>query len=189
MLKQSNTLVIAALLITLGLVSRLLPHPANFAPIAAIAIFGGLYLPKRWAIVLPMLAMFVSDIFIGFYTWQIMASVYGSFAIIGLIGLLVRKNNHASSAGKKISNIIGGTVLASVLFFLITNFAVWAFGNMYTHSLAGLTQCYTMAIPFFKNTLLGDLLYTGVLVGSFELLTYSLRRASIACKRDALRAG
>lgn len=176
MSKNTNTLLIAALLITLGFLSRLLPHPANFAPIAAIAIFGGLYLPKRWAIILPMLAMFVSDIFIGFYTWQIMASVYLSFVLVGLIGLLVRKNNHASSAGKKISNIIGGTLLGSILFFFITNFAVWAFGSMYTHSFTGLMQCYTMAIPFFKNTLLGDLFYTGVLVGSFELLTFLSRR-------------
>lgn len=169
MSKNTNTLIIAISLVTLGLVSRLLPHPANFAPIAAIAIFGGLYLPKRLAIILPMLAMFVSDIFIGFYTWQIMAAVYGSFAIVGLIGLLVRKN-------KKAATVIGGTILGSVLFFLITNFAVWAFGAMYTHTFAGLMQCYTMAIPFFKNTLLGDLFYTGALVGAFELLTYWRRR-------------
>ncbi len=165
MSKKSNSLVIAALLITLGFASRLLPHPANFAPIAAIAIFGGLYLPKRWAIILPAMAMFVSDIFIGFYTWQIMLAVYGSFVLTGVIGLLVRKN-------KKTATVIGGTILGSVLFFLITNFAVWAFGNMYTHTFADLMQCYTMAIPFFKNTLLGDLFYTGALVGAFELLTY-----------------
>lgn len=169
MSKQPNTLIIAALLIALGFASRLLPHPANFAPIGAIAIFGGLYLPKRWAIILPMLAMFVSDIFIGFYTWQIMVAVYGSFAIVGLIGLLVRKN-------KKTATVIGGTILGSILFFLITNFAVWEFGNMYTHTFAGLIQCYTMAIPFFKNTILGDLFYTGALVGGFELLTYYHRR-------------
>src|SRR3989339_767058 len=172
MSKQPNTLITAILLITLGLVSRLLPHPANFAPISAIAIFGGLYLPKRWAIVLPVLAVFVSDIFIGFYTWQIMISVYGSFAIVGLIGLLVRKN-------KKAATVIGGTILGSILFFLITKCAVWAFGSMYTLSFAGLMQCYAMAIPFFKNTLLGDLFYTGVLVGSFEALTFVHRRAII----------
>lgn len=168
-MNKKITFILSILLITLGFVCRLLPHPANFAPIAAIAIFGGLYLPKRWAIILPMLAMFVSDIFIGFYTWQIMVAVYGSFAIVGLIGLLVRKN-------KKAATVIGGTILGSILFFLITNFAVWAFGSMYTHSFVGLTQCYTMAIPFFKNTLLGDLFYTGALVGSFELLTYCRRR-------------
>ncbi len=168
-MNKKNTLIIAGLLIILGFASRLLPHPANFAPIGAIALFGGLYLPKRLAIILPVVAMFVSDIFIGFYAWQIMLAVYGSFAIVGLIGLLVRKN-------KKAATVIGGTILGSVLFFLITNFAVWAFGSMYTHTFAGLTQCYTMAIPFFKNTILGDLFYTGALVGCFELLTYWSRR-------------
>ena len=113
--------------------------------------------------------MFVSDIFIGFYTWQIMASVYLSFVLAGLIGMLIRKN-------KKAATVIGGTILGSILFFLITNFAVWAFGSMYTHSFAGLMQCYTMAIPFFKNTLLGDLFYTGALVGCLELLTLYRRR-------------
>lgn len=162
-MNKNNSIIIAALLIALGLVLRLLPHPANFAPIAAIAIFGGLYLPKRWAIILPLIAMFVSDIFIGFYTWQIMVAVYGSFAIVGLIGLLVRKN-------KKAATVIGGTILGSILFFLITNFAVWTFGTIYAHDFAGLVQCYAMAIPFFKNTLLGDLFYTSVLVGSFELI-------------------
>ncbi len=164
MTKKTNYTIIAVLLITLGLVSRLLPHPANFAPIAAIAIFGGLYLPKRWAIILPVIAMFVSDIFIGFYDLRIMLAVYGSFAVVGLIGLLVRKN-------KKAATVIGGTILGSILFFIITNFAVWAFGSMYTHSFAGLIQCYNMAIPFFKNTLLGDLFYTGILVGAFETFT------------------
>ncbi len=169
-MNKKNTLIIAGLLIILGFASRLLPHPANFAPIGAIALFGGLYLPKRLAIILPVVAMFVSDIFIGFYAWQIMLAVYGSFAIVGLIGLLVRKN-------KKAATVIGGTILGSILFFLITNFAVWAFGSMYTHTFAGLTQCYAMAIPFFKNTLLGDLFYTGALVGAFELLTYWRRRS------------
>lgn len=164
MSKSSNSFVIAVLLIALGFVARLLPHPANFAPIGAIAIFAGLYLPKRWAIVLPLCAMFVSDIFIGFYTWQIMLSVYGSFILTGVIGLLVRKN-------KKFHTIVGGTLLGSIIFFAITNFAVWAFGTMYAHNFAGLMQCYAMAIPFFKNTLLGDLFYTGILVGAFEALT------------------
>jgi hypothetical protein len=159
---QKTTIVLPLLLITLGFVSRLLPHPANFAPIGAIALFAGLYLPKRWAIILPMLAMFASDYFIGFYNWRIMLAVYGSFAIAGLIGLWVRKN-------KKFHTILGGTLLGSITFFTITNFAVWAFGTMYTHNFDGLTQCYTMAIPFFKNTLLGDIFYTTILVGSFEL--------------------
>lgn len=151
----------AIILITLGIVARFLPHPANFAPIGAIAIFSGIYLPKKWAVVLPLAAMFFSDLFIGFYALPIMLSVYVSFIIMGLIGLAIRKN-------KKLSTVLGGTILGSVIFYLVTNGAVWAFGNWYGHNLSGLINCYAMAIPFFRNSLLGDLFYTGVLAGVYE---------------------
>jgi len=151
----------ALILITLGIAARFLPHPANFAPIGAIAIFSGLYLPKKWALILPLAAMFFSDLFIGFYAWPIMLSVYSGFIIMGLIGLAVRKN-------KKLSTILGGTILGSVIFYLLTNGAVWAFGSLYPPTAAGLLQSYYMAIPFFRNSLLGDLFYTGILVGAYE---------------------
>ncbi len=151
----------AFILITLGIAARFLPHPANFAPIGAIAIFSGLYLPKKWAIVLPLAAMLFSDIFIGFYSLPIMLSVYAGLALTALIGLWVRRN-------KKVGTILGGTILGSVIFYLATNGAVWAFGSLYAHNFAGLMQSYIMAIPFFRNSLLGDLFYTGVLVGAYE---------------------
>jgi len=165
---MNKKLLIPLLLITLGLIARLLPHPANFAPIAAIALFGGLYLPRRWALILPLTAMFISDIFIGFYSWQVMVSVYLGFILIGVIGLLVRKN-------KKFHTILGGTLLGSIIFYLLTNAAVWAFGTMYVHSLSGLMQSYYMALPFFKNSLLGNFFYVGILVGGFETIKYWLR--------------
>ena len=150
------------ILITLGIAARFLPHPANFAPIGAIAIFSGIYLPKKWAVILPLAAMFFSDIFLGFYAWPIMFSVYGSFIAMALIGLVVRKN-------KKLSTVLGGTILGSVIFYLVTNGAFWAFGSLYAHNLVGLADSYVMAIPFFRNSLLGDLFYTGVLVGAYEV--------------------
>lgn len=165
----------AFILITLGIAARFLPHPANFAPIGAIAIFSGIYLPKRWAIVLPLAAMLFSDLFIGFYAWPIMLSVYAGFIIMGLIGLAVRKN-------KKLSTVLGGTVLGSVIFYLITNAAVWVFGSLYPHTAAGLLQSYYMAIPFFRNSLLGDLFYTGALAGAYEAslaLLYREKKAVI----------
>ena len=158
-----NITWIAVLLILLGVTSRLFPHPANFAPIAAIAMFGGLYLSKRMAFILPMTAMFLSDIVVGFYSWKMMTAVYVSFLLIVGIGILVQRN-------KTFGNILTGTLLGSVLFFLVTNGAVWGFGTMYAHSFGGLMQSYLMGIPFFKNTLLGDLFYTGVLVGSMEAI-------------------
>lgn len=160
----------AYLLILIAVVSRLVAHPANFAPIATMALFGGVYLNKKYAIILPLAAMFISDIFIGFYTWQVMASVYLSFALVGLIGLWVRKH-------KKISTVLGATLAGSVLFYLVTNFAVWAFGTMYSPNLQGLMNSYIAAIPFFRNTLLGDFFYVGLLFGAYELsLALSARR-------------
>ncbi|MFH1255200.1 MAG: DUF6580 family putative transport protein [bacterium] len=159
--KDSKKYFPAFILITLGIAARFLPHPANFTPIGAVAVFSGIYLPKKFAVILPLSAMFFSDLFIGFYSWKIMLSVYICFAVAGLIGLQVRKN-------KKSSMILGGTILGSVIFYLVTNFAVWAFGGWYGHNLAGLASCYYMAIPFFKNSLLGDLFYIGILAGSYE---------------------
>lgn len=153
----------ALLLIVLGLSSRILPHPANFAPIAAIALFAGIYLPKKIAIIVPLIAMALSDFIIGTYQWQIMLTVYMAFIVTGLIGLAIRNN-------KKFHTILGGTLLASIIFFLTTNWAVWAFGTMYPHSLSGLLQSYVMALPFFRNSLLGDLFYVGVLVGGMEIV-------------------
>src|SRR3990167_409643 len=153
-----NKLIPAFILIILGIATRFLPHPANFVPIGAIAIFSGIYLPKKWAIILPLSAIFFSDIFIGFYSWPIMLSVYSGFVIMGLIGFWVRKN-------KKLGTILAGTILGSIIFYLLTNFSVWAFGSLYSHDAAGLLASYIMAIPFFRNSLLGDLFYIGILVG------------------------
>ncbi len=152
------------LLIALGALARLLPHAPNFAPIAAIALFGGLYLPRKMFFI-PLAAMFLSDLVIGFYSWPIMATVYGCFAIAFLVGQVVKKQ-------KNFRNIFGSTIFNSLLFFVLTNFAVWAFGTMYTHNLSGLATSYVAAIPFFRNTLLGDLTYVTLLVGGYEAIKY-----------------
>lgn len=170
----TNYIAITALLI-LGVATRFLPHNANFTSIGAIALFGGLYLPKRWAIIGPMLAMFVSDIFIGFYSLPIMISVYLGFAITTLIGLKIRNQ-------KTFAKIAGGTIAGSLLFFLITNFAVWAFGTMYVHNFTGLIQSYYMALPFLKNSLAGDLFYSTILIGGYELLSVLLLKRKVFCK-------
>lgn len=142
---------------------RLLPHPPNFAPIAALALFGGVYLTRKFALGIPILALLISDIFIGFYTPVVMVSVYGSFVLCGLIGVWLRKR-------KKWPAVLGGSILGAILFFIITNFAVWAFTPWYVKTLAGLIQCYAMALPFFRNTLLGNVFYVGVFFGAYELV-------------------
>ena len=146
-----------------GAVLRVIPHPANFAPIGAVALFGGVYLNKRYALFLPLAAMIISDFFIGFDSMQSRLMVYGSFLLIGLIGLAIRNR-------KNIFTVIGGSVLGSTLFYIITNCVIFYSTKMYPHTLAGQLASYTNALPFFRNTLLGDLFYVGVLFGSFELV-------------------
>lgn len=158
---MNKELRIPILLICLGAIARLLPHPANFAPLGAIALFSGLYVPKRLSFAIPLAAMLLSDAVIGFYDIRIMAAVYSSFFLSISIGRMLKNK-------KKPVFICGGVSVGAIIFFLTTNAAVWAFGAMYPHSLSGLMQSYLMAIPFFRNSLLGDLFFTGILVGAAE---------------------
>lgn len=165
----------ALLLILIGAILRILPHPPNFAPIAAIALFGGSYISRRWALTLPVLSMLLSDIFIGFYEPLLMASVYGSFVLCGVLGLWLRKH-------KRWYAVSGISILGSVLFFLVTNFAVWAFTPWYPKTPLGITQCYIMALPFFRNSLLGNLFYTIVLFGAYEIVRVGIRKKFTVAK-------
>lgn len=162
MVEAMNLKLVAIFIVIFGVAFRLLPHNPNVVPIGALCLFGGVYLPKRFAF-LPIVALFISDFFIGFYGID-MIYVYGSFALIALIGLWLRLH-------KKPVIIIGTSIFSSVLFFLITNFGVWAPpNNWYPHNLDGLMKSYTMALPFFRNSLTGDLGYTVILFGGYELV-------------------
>ncbi len=158
--------MLAYFLILLGAVLRVLPHPANFAPIAAVALFGAVYIKdKRLALALPFAAMIISDVFIGFDSLESRLIIYGTFLAIGLMGLWIR--NH-----KNIYTVIGGSVLGSVTFYLVTNL-VWLYpAKMYPHTIAGQMESYTNALPFFRYTLLGDLFYVGIFFGLYELVVY-----------------
>lgn len=159
MLKPRHEVLIAMILA--AALSRLLPHPPNFAPIGALALFGGAqFADRRVAFLVPLAAMLLSDLCIGLYPH--MGWVYGSFALITCLGLWLRSH-------RRILPIAGASLLASSLFFLITNFGVWMNGTT-TSGLAGLMACYVAAIPFFGNTLLGDGFYVLVLFGGFALL-------------------
>ncbi len=153
---------LAALMILAAAFSRLIPHPVNFAPIAAIALAGGVYLDKRYSLIVPIVALLISDWVLGFY--PVLLFVYGSVLVIGLAGQWLRSHKRALP-------IIGTTLFSSVLFFLVTNFGVWAVGpEMYPRTWAGLLECYAAGIPFFRNTIAGDVFYVAVLFGMFELL-------------------
>ena len=159
--KHLEKLINPMLIIGLAVAARLLPHPPNFAPIAAMALFGGAYLSPRYAILVPLLALFLGDLFIGLYSPLVMISVYGSFVLTGALGIWLKKR-------KNPRNVVLATVGASLLFFLITNLAVWAAGA-YARDFSGLVQSYVMGLPFLKNTLAGDLFYTISFFGGYEL--------------------
>jgi hypothetical protein len=158
---KPRTEVLMAMILAAAL-SRLIPHPPNFAPIGALALFGGAYFSdKRLAFLVPFAAMLLSDLVLGLYGH--MEWVYGSFALIVCIGLGLQSRHRAGW-------IAGASLTGSTLFFLITNFGVWADGSLYAKGLAGLVACYVAAIPFFGNTVLGDGFYSLMLFGSFALL-------------------
>jgi hypothetical protein len=160
-MSKKELIFVTLFLIIVGVVSRLLPHPWNTTPLTAIAIFSSAYLGFRYSFVIFLTTMVVADISLGFYQWQVMLAVYGSFLLASLIGLLMRKKKTAGL-------VFVSAISSSVIFFLITNWAVWQFGSMYTHSFSGLLQSYYMAIPFFKNALAGDIIYSGIFFGAFE---------------------
>lgn len=169
---------LAIFLCLAAIILRLLPHMPNFTPVTAIALFGGAYLGKRAAVILPLLIIILSDylmLYIGPYGtgfekihppadlfYSTILFVWGCFLISSLIGIWIGKK-------KTVGKVTFGAILASLQFFIITNFGVWLVDNFYPHNLDGLIQSYVMGIPFYRGTFLGDLFYTGLIFGGFEL--------------------
>jgi hypothetical protein len=161
-MKARWTLVI--LMILAAAASRLIPHPPNFTSVTAMALFGGaMFDDRRLAFIVPLSAMFLSDLLLGFHDQMFV--VYGAFAVIVCIGLWLHRHRSAAP-------IAGAAIVSSLLFFAATNFGVWALDHMYPLTLAGLMACYTAALPFLRNTLAGDLFYTLVLFGGFALMEW-----------------
>jgi hypothetical protein len=147
---------------------RLLPHPPNFTPIGAMALFSGAYLGRRGlAFVAPLAALLLSDLVLGFYHG--MATVYFSVVLIVLIGLQLSSRGSFWRVG-------AAALASSVLFYVVTNFGMWLFSGIYPRTLGGLEACYIAAIPFFQNTVSGDLVYTALLFGGFALLLDAVPR-------------
>ena len=154
LLNKKQWIIVA--FIVIAAIIRLLPHIPNVTPITAMALFSGVYFTNRnYAYMIPLMAMFLSDIFLGF-SW-ITLFVYGSFILVSYIGY--------SSKKIKFTTIL----LGSVSFFVITNFGVWLIG--YPKTVDGLLQCYTLALPFFRNALIGDFFYAGVMYFAFEFIS------------------
>ena len=157
--KKENVLISFVLVAVL---MRLLPHPPNVAPITAVALFAGTFFDKKhWAILMPLLAMIVTDVFLGFS--MITPVVYLSFLAITTVGMLFKKMN------------VGTILLSSMVFFIISNLGVWTL--YYPISYEGLITCFTLAIPFFINSLIGDFFFSGVLLFGYR---YAAKRMQLA---------
>lgn len=138
-------------------ISRLAPHPPNFTPVAALALFGGAsFAGKRAAFLVPLAGLLLSDLVIGFHA--ITPVVYGSFGLIVCLGFWLRRRQN-------LPRLAIAAAAGALLFFVLTNFGVWALETLYPKTIAGLAACYAAAIPFFWNTLLSDLLYSALLFG------------------------
>ena len=147
--------------------SRIIPHPPNFTPILASAIMAPMLIKDRWfGIAVPIVAMFISDVIIGFYSYQFV--IYSSILAIALVSPM-RKNYVRLGI-----MAVGG----SVWFFITTNFAEWMIWDYYPKTIEGLITCYTLAIPFFKNTLISTCLFTG-------LLTFSIKYLEVVNKKTS----
>jgi uncharacterized protein DUF6580 len=157
-------LLLVTFLIVLDVVARLLPHAPNFTPVAASTLFAAVVLQRRsLALLVPLIAMPISDLLIGPDDWRITAVVYGSMLLPFAAGLMA-KNYRLSRS------VVPAILSCSLLFFATTNFAVWAFSGMYSHDLAGLIACYVAALPFLKYTVACDLLWTAGLFGGAWLV-------------------
>jgi len=153
MIKIIVTFLFISGILTLG---RLIPHPPNFTPILATAIYTPYIINDKWiAMLIPLSAMFIADIIIGFHPYMLW--VYGA------IGLSTLISNWSMRFNKKYIQLGVMAILSSILFFIITNFAVWIIWDYYPTTIDGLIICYIKAIPFFQNTLLGTIIYTALI--------------------------
>jgi hypothetical protein len=153
--------LLALAIIALAAALRIAPHPWNFTPVGAMALFSGAIIrDRRLAFFFPILALFVGDLFVGFH--KLVPVVYASFLVSVAIGFWLRYR-------RSLGGITRATLLGAIQFFLVTNFAVWAFGLSYRRNSAGLLACYVAGIPFFWNTLAGDAVYATLLFGGFAL--------------------
>lgn len=151
---------VALAIIILGAASRLLPHPPNVTPLTAMALLGGAMLAPKAAFALPLVALALSDLFLGLH--PTLPFVYVSFLATAWLGLKLREN---PGPGK----ILAACLASSVLFFVVTNLGVWLAAGLYSRDFSGLVACYTAAIPFFRNSVLGDVLFTALLFGMNHL--------------------
>lgn len=161
-LKRNSTM--SYLLIPVGAIARLLPHLPNFTPIGGMALFGAAHGSRRSAFIAPLVALAISDFFIGHHVT--MPFVYASFILIAMVGRVLFRS------GVTTTRVIAGSMASSMILFIVSNFGEWAMGTLYSPTLQGLVLCYTMALPYLFNTMAGDLFYAGVFFGGYALANH-----------------
>ena len=162
MISNHTRLLVLLAAIVAAAALRLVPHPPNFTPVGAMALFSGAFLGRRaLAFVAPLAALLLSDVVLGFYAG--MATVYLATALAVLVGWTLSRR-------QGVLRIAGAALASSIMFFVVTNFGMWLSSGFYPRTSAGLADCYVAAIPFFQNSVAGDLFYTAILFGGFALL-------------------
>jgi hypothetical protein len=156
--------LLVVFLVGFDVAARMLLHVPNVSPVAASALFAGMMLRRRsLAFVVPLAAMLIGDALLGFYDWRVMIVVYAAMALPAAAGILASRYRPSRV-------VVPAVVACALIFFATTNLAVWAYGGMYSLDMAGLIQCYTLALPFLKTTLAGDLFWAAVLFGGAWLV-------------------
>jgi len=169
--------LLALALIALAAALRIAPHPWNFTPVGAMALFSGAVLKdRRLALLFPLVALFAGDLFVGFH--RLIPIVYSSFLLSVLIGRLLENRRTVLRIGI-------ATLLGSSQFFLFTNFAVWWLLNSYPKTASGLAACYLAGLLFFWNTLAGDFLYVALLFGSYALAEHFIPAIQVSGHRTS----
>ena len=167
---------VLSIIILLAAFTRIIPHPPNFSPMAAIGLFGAAHFAKKWqAFFIPLIGIWVSDLVINNYVYSSSSSnfvwfysgfywQYISYILIIFTGLFI------FNRGISLTKTAGGMISSSGIFFLVSNFGVWAGGTMYPKNFGGLITCYAAGVPFIHNTIISDFLFTTVLFGTYYLL-------------------
>jgi len=162
-------MMFAVCVLVFGLLTRFMPHEPNFTPVLALALFGSVYLKRSQALLLPLALMMVSDLFLGLH--PVIGFTWGSIFLISCMGLWIRQS-------QSMTRMVIGSVASAVLFFVVTNFGCWI--AYYPHSWEGFASCYTLAVPFFRGTLLSTLLYAVIFFGGYELLASQIKKTRLA---------
>ena len=161
--------MLALIIISFGIFSRLIVHAPNFTPVLSMAFLGGMYLKGRQAVWVPLALMVISDLIIGFYPMMVLT--WGSIVLISVLGLWLKER-------KNFVTILGGSIASAVIFFIVSNFGAWL--SLYPHTMNGLQQCYILAVPFFRSTLVSTAVYSLVFYVGYEWLLKRCQGSALA---------